>query len=153
VVVSREQFLAERRIGVLATEDPDGSTYLTAIWFAYEDGAFLVPTGATSRKGRNARERPRGAILVDARGPTFCGVAASGRFDVVDGDAALATNARIHRRYVTDAGMADPDLGGLLTAGDDVTLRLIPERWQEWDLEPYFDSKLSDPRLAEPLAR
>ena len=150
--MNRDDFLAGRRIAVLATEDPDGSTYLTAIWFAYEDGAFVVPTGATSRKARNARERPRGAILVDARGPAFRGAAASGRIELVEGDAALEINARIHRRYVTDAGMADPDLGGSLTAGDDLTLRLIPEHWHEWDLEPYFGTKLSDPRLAEPLA-
>jgi PPOX class probable F420-dependent enzyme len=151
-VVNREAFLAERRIAVLQTEDPDGAAYLTAIWFAFEDGAFLVPTSATSRKGRNARERPRGAILVDARGPEFRGVAASGRIELVEGEAALELNARIHRRYVTDAGMADPDLGGQLSAGDDVTLRLTPERWQEWDLEPFFGTKLSDPRFAEPLA-
>ena len=151
-MLSRDEFLAGRRIAVLSTEDPDGLPYLTAIWFAYEDGAFVVPTGATSRKARNARERPRGAILVDARGPAFRGVAASGRIELVDGDAALEINARIHRRYVTDAGMADPDLGGSLTAGDDLTLRLIPEHWQEWDLEPYFGTKLSDPQLAEPLA-
>jgi PPOX class probable F420-dependent enzyme len=151
-VVNRDELLAGRRIAVLSTEDPDGLPYLTAIWFAYEDGAFVVPTGATSRKARNARERPRGAILVDARGPVFRGVAASGRIELVEGDAALEINARIHRRYVTDAGMADPDLGGSLTAGDDLTLRLIPEHWQEWDLEPYFGTKLSDPQLAEPLA-
>jgi nitroimidazol reductase NimA-like FMN-containing flavoprotein (pyridoxamine 5'-phosphate oxidase superfamily) len=78
-VVNRDELLAGRRIAVLSTEDPDGLPYLTAIWFAYEDGAFVVPTGATSRKARNARERPRGAILVDARGPAFRGVAASGR--------------------------------------------------------------------------
>ena len=150
--MNRDELLAGRRIAVLSTEDPDGLPYLTAIWFAYEDGAFVVPTGATSRKARNARERPRGAILVDARGPAFRGAAASGRIELVEGDAALAINARIHRRYVTDAGMADPDLGGSLTAGDDLTLRLIPEHWQEWDLEPYFGTKLSDPQLAEPLA-
>jgi PPOX class probable F420-dependent enzyme len=150
--MTREEYLAERRIAVLATTDADGSAYLTAVWFAYEDGVFLVPTAGTSRKARNARERPRGAIIVDSRGPAFRGVAASGRFEVVDGNAALAANARIHRRYVTDAGMADPDYGGELTAGDDVTLRLVPERWQEWDLEPYFGPKLSDPRLVKPLA-
>ena len=150
--MNRDELLAGRRIAVLSTEDPDGLPYLTAIWFAYEDGAFVVPTGATSRKARNARERPRGAILVDARGPTFRGAAASGRIELVEGDAALEINARIHRRYVTDAGMADPDLGGSLTASDDLTLRLIPEHWQEWDLEPYFGTKLSDPQLAEPLA-
>jgi PPOX class probable F420-dependent enzyme len=148
----RDEFLAERRIAALSTEDPDGLPYLTAIWFSYEDGIFLIPTAGTSRKARNARERPRGAIIVDARGPAFRGVAASGRFEVVDGDDALALNARIHRRYVTEAGMADPFLGGSLTDGDDVTLRLVPERWQEWDLEPFFGTKLIDPRLAHPLA-
>jgi len=150
--VSREDFLAERRIAVLSTEDPDGLPYLTAIWFSYEDGAFLVPTGATSRKARNARERPRGAIVVDSRGPSFRGAAASGRIEIVEGDGALAINERIHRRYVTEQGMAEPGIGGLLTDGDDVTLRLVPERWQEWDLEPFFGTRLSDPRLAEPLA-
>ena len=150
--MNRDELLAGRRIAVLSTEDPDGLPYLTAIWFAYEDGAFVVPTGATSRKARNARERPRGAILVDARGPAFRGAAASGRIELVEGDAALEINARIHRRYVTDAGMADPDLGGSLTASDDLTLRLIPEHWHEWDLEPSFGTKLSDPQLAEPLA-
>jgi PPOX class probable F420-dependent enzyme len=150
--MSRDQFLAKRRIAVLSTEDPDGLPYLTAVWFAYEDGAFLIPTASTSRKSRNARDRPRGAIIVDSRGPAFRGIAASGRFEVVEGDAALALNARIHRRYVTDAGMADPDFGGLLTDGDDVTLRLTPERWQEWDLAPYFGTKLTDPRLAHRLA-
>jgi PPOX class probable F420-dependent enzyme len=152
VVVSRDDFLAERRIAVLSTEDPDGLPYLTAVWFSYDDGAFLVPTAATSRKARNARERPLGAILVDSRGPAFRGVAASGRIDVVDGEAALEINARIHRRYVTDAGMADPQIGPPLSDGDDVTLRLTPERWQEWDLEPYFGTKLADPRLAHQLA-
>jgi len=151
-VVSREDFLGERRIAVLSTEDPDGLPYLNAIWFAYEEGAFLVPTGGTTRKARNARERPRGAIVVDARGPAFRGVAASGRIEIVVGDEALALNERIHRRYVTEEGMADADVGGLLTDGDDVTLRLIPERWQEWDLEPFFGTRLADPRLAEPLA-
>ena len=38
--MSREDFLAERRIAVLSTEDPDGLPYLTAICFAYEGGAF-----------------------------------------------------------------------------------------------------------------
>jgi nitroimidazol reductase NimA-like FMN-containing flavoprotein (pyridoxamine 5'-phosphate oxidase superfamily) len=152
-VVDRDAFLAERRIAVLATDDADGSAYLTAVWFLWEDGAFLVPTGAGSRKGRNARERARGAILVDARGERLCGVAASGRLEVIEGEAAVELNHRIHRRYVTAAGMDDPALGGLLVEADDVTLRLAPERWQEWDMEPVFGPRLSDPRLVEPLAR
>lgn len=149
--MSREALLAGRRIAVLATEDGEGPAYLTAVWFSWQEGAFLVPTGAASRKARNARERPRGAILVDARGPHLHGVAASGRIEVVDGERALALNDRIHRRYVTDAGMAASALGGLLEAADDVTLRLIPERWQTWDMEPAFGARLADQRLVHPL--
>jgi PPOX class probable F420-dependent enzyme len=143
-VVNADEFLAERRIAVLATVDPDGSPHLVAIWFEWADGAFLFPTGSTSRKTRNARARPRGAIVVDARGPRPRGVAASAD--------ALAITERIHRRYVTDEGMADPGLGGLLSDADDVTLRLVPQRLSPFDLEPVFGGRMADPRLTRPLA-
>jgi PPOX class probable F420-dependent enzyme len=150
-VVNRDAFLAERRIAILATLEPDGSPYLTAVWFVWQDGAFHVPTGHTSRKARNAEARPRASIAVDSRGAVLAGVEASGPVEVVSGDAALALNDQIHRRYLTDAGMADPALGGLLREGDDVTLRLVPERWHSWDMEPVFGRRFDDSELAVPL--
>jgi hypothetical protein len=48
--------------------------------------------------------------------------------------------------------MEDPGLGGLLEAGDDVTLRLVPDRWHSWDLEPVFGLRFGDPELTFPLA-
>jgi PPOX class probable F420-dependent enzyme len=151
-VVSRDAFLAERRIAMLATTDEDGSAYLTAVWYLWEDGAFFVPTGGTSRKARNARTRPRASIAVDARGASLAGVAAAGTVGVIVGDEALELNDRIHRRYVTPAGMDDPGLGGLLHEGDDVTLRLVPDRWHTWDMEPVFGHRFGDPSLVLPLA-
>jgi PPOX class probable F420-dependent enzyme len=151
-VVSRDDFLDERRIAMLATTDEDGSAYLTAVWFLWEDGAFLVPTGGTSRKARNARARPRASIAVDARGASLAGVAAAGIVWVIVGDEALELNDRIHRRYVTQAGMDDPGLGALLHDGDDVTLRLVPDRWHTWDMEPAFGHRFGDPSLVFPLA-
>ncbi|HEY3206876.1 MAG TPA: pyridoxamine 5'-phosphate oxidase family protein [Gaiellaceae bacterium] len=150
-MVSRDAFLSERRIAILATVDADGSAYLTAVWYLWDDGVFLVPTGGTSRKARNAAERPRASIVLDARGPSLAGISATGHIEVLRGDAALALNGRIHRRYVTPEGMENPGLGGLLRAGDDVTLRLVPERWQSWDLGPVFGSRLGDSRLVYPL--
>jgi PPOX class probable F420-dependent enzyme len=150
-VVNREAFLAQRRIAMLATLDPDGFPYLTAIWYLWREGAFHVPTGGTSRKARNAASRPQASIAVDSRGAALAGVRASGRIEVLTGEEALALNEEIHRRYVTDAGMADPAVGGLLHEGDDVTLRLVPERWQSWDLEPAFGRRFGDPELAYPL--
>lgn len=150
--MNREAFLAERRIAILATLDQDGLPYLTAVWYLWRDGAFLIPTGGTSRKARNATERPQASIAVDSRGPTLCGVRASGRIEAVYGEEALALNEEVHRRYVTETGMADANLGELLHAGDDVTLRLTPDRWGSWNLEPAFGGRFDDPELAYPLA-
>jgi PPOX class probable F420-dependent enzyme len=152
VVVNTDAFLAERRVAVLATFDADGAPYLTAVWFLWLDGAFHVPTARESRKGRNAAARRRASIIVDQRGHTLRGVAATGHVEVVGGAQALALNNRIHRRFVTEKGMADPGLGGLLTDSDDITLRLVPERWQTWDLEPVFGDRLGDSELIYPLA-
>lgn len=137
---------------MLATLDPDGSPYLTAIWFLWRDGSFLIPTGRTSRKARNAEARPRASIAIDTRGAVLAGVRATGQIALVSGDEALEMNDEIHRRYVTDAGMADPALGGLLREGDDLTLRLVPERWQSWDMETVFGRLFGDSELARPLA-
>ena len=150
--MDRESFLAEPRIAVLSTADADGAAYLSSIWFEFSGGAFLMPTGGGTRKVRNARERPGASVLVDERAGGFRGVAARGRLEVIEGDEALAINDRIHRRYVTDAGMERPDLGVLLEAGDNVTLRLVPERWHDWDLGPVFGDRLDDPDLAHPLS-
>lgn len=150
-MVDREAFLAQRRIAILATLEPNGLPYLTAVWFLWEDGAFHVPTGGTSRKALNAAARPLAAIAVDSRGAVLAGVRASGPTEIVRGEAALTLNEEIHRRYVTDAGMAEPALGGLLREGDDVTLRLVPERWQSWDMEPAFGRRFIDRKLVHPL--
>lgn len=150
--MSRDAFLAERRIAMLATADEDGSIYLTAVWYLWEDGAFLVPTDGTSRKAQNVAARSRASIVVDARGAALAGVAAAGATDILSGQEALELNDRIHRRYVTPAGMDDPHLGSLLRSGDDVTLRLVPDRWHRWDMEPAFGRRFGDPELAYPLA-
>lgn len=150
--MNREAFLAERRIGILATLDGDGAPYLTAVWFSWRDGVFLVPTGGQSHKARNATERPQASIAVDSRGASLGGVRASGLIEVIRGEEALVLNEEVHNRYVTESGMADAGLGGLLRAGDDVTLRLTPDRWESWDLEPVFGRRFGDPRLAYPLA-
>ena len=151
-MVNRPAFLAERRIAVLATLDEDGTPYLTAVWFLFEDGAFYVPTGARTRKARNARSRQRGSIMIDARTPVASGLGASGSLELIEGAEAFAINERIHRRYISDAGLADVNFGPVHTAEDDVTVRLSPERWHEWDMGDVFDPGANYPDLLLPLA-
>ncbi len=147
-----EEFLAGRRIACLATENPDGSAYLTAVWFLYEGGAVYIGTSGTSRKARNAAERPRASIMVDSRAPERQrGVSASGAVTVLRGDEARAVNDRILARYLTPAGIAEPGLGGAIAASDDVALRLEPGPWRSWSTAEDFGGLLDAPGLSLPI--
>jgi PPOX class probable F420-dependent enzyme len=150
-LVDRDALLAGRRIAVLATTDADGSAYLTPVWYFWSEGAFVIPTSGASRKARNVEARPDVSILVDERGANVRGIAATGRAEVIRGDAAQELNATIHARYLTPAGIERTGLGDVLGASDDVTIRIVPERWRTWDIGEVFGDLFADPELIRPL--
>ncbi len=147
-----DDFLCGRRIACLATEEPDGSAYLTAVWFLYEDGVVYVGTSGSSRKARNAAVRPRASVMVDARGPgPQRGVAASGPVTLLRGAPARAMNDRILARYLTPAGVAAPDVGQVIAASDDVTIRIEVGKWRTWSTAEDFDGRLEASGMTLPL--
>jgi PPOX class probable F420-dependent enzyme len=147
-----EDFLQGRRIACLATEEPDGSAYLTAVWFLYEDGVVYIGTSGSSRKARNAAARPRAAVMIDGRGPgPQRGVAASGPATVLRGAEARAVNDRILERYLTPAGIAAEEVGQKIAASDDVAIRIVVGKWRTWSTSEDFDGFLEAPGLALPL--
>jgi PPOX class probable F420-dependent enzyme len=147
-----EEFLAGRRIACLATENADGSAYLTAVWFLYEDGAVYVGTSGTTRKARNAEARPRASIMVDARGAgPQRGVAATGPVTVVRGVESRGVNDRILERYLTPAGIEAPGVGRTIAESDDVTIRLEPGKWRTWSTSEDFEGRLEDAGMTLPL--
>jgi PPOX class probable F420-dependent enzyme len=150
-LVDRDAILDGRRIAVLATTNADGSAYQTAIWYLWAGGAFLIPTSGESRKARNIAARPDASILVEERAAGLRGVGATGRAELIRGDEARELNAAIHARYLTPAGIDRADLGTVLAASDDVTIRLVPERWRTWDIGDVFGDLLADPENALPL--
>lgn len=151
MVVDHHPLLEGRYVATLATENEGGSAYLTAVWFLWQEGAFQIPTSSESRKARNVVARGRASIMVDSRGTKMRGLCAWGGATLIRGREAHELNASIHRRYVSEEGITRPDLGGLLTGSDDVTIRVVPERWHEWDLTSAFGDLLSDPALMLPL--
>ena len=103
-----------RRIASLATLNADGSPHLTAVWYLYQDGYFFVATSSRSRKARNLAERPAATLMVEARKPgSERGVTATGPVEVISGEKVRELNLRIHRRYMSDAAIADPQVGGV----------------------------------------
>ena len=129
-----------RRIASLATLNADGSPHLTAVWYLYQDGSFFVATSSRSRKARNLIERPTATLMVEARKPgSERGVTATGPVEIISGEKVRELNLRIHRRYMSDAAIADPQVGGVFAQFDDITLKLRPRSWTWWDM-PELDA-------------
>ena len=127
--------LRERHIATLATENPDGAIHLTAVWYVFEDGGLFIATSSRTQKARNVAARPKASLMVDARKPgTERGVTAAGRVELISGDESRKINHRLHSRYLSAAAMADPQVGPVFAAFDDVTIRLTPASWITWDM-------------------
>jgi PPOX class probable F420-dependent enzyme len=130
-----QEILRGRHIATLATENPDGTIHLTAVWFLFENGQLFVATSAKTRKARNLAARPKASLMVDRRKPgAERGVTVAGAADLLSGQPSREINRRIHARYLSAAAMADPGIEPVFASFDDVTLRIIPASWFSWDM-------------------
>jgi hypothetical protein len=136
-----EEILTGRFIASLATENEDGSIHLTAVWYLFDGGCLYVATSSRTRKARNVAARPKASLMVDIRKPASeRGLVAVCTVDVVAGELSREINVRIHRRYMSEAALADPRTGGTMAAMDDITLRLTPTGWCAWDMRTLDDA-------------
>ena len=128
------ELLSARLVAVLATLDPEGSIHAVPLWFALDGDAIVFATGSRSRKVRNVQRDPRATLVVHDSRPGFevCGVSIQGRVAVVRLPVAEELIGRVHRRYVSAAGLALAAAREFL-AGDDVALVLSPETAVTWD--------------------
>lgn len=133
-------FLEGRRIASLGTLNQDGSPHLTAVWYLYQDGHFFVATSSRSRKARNLAVCPTATLMVEARKTgSERGVTATGPVEIISGEKAHEFNLRVHRRYMSAAAIADPQVGGVFAQFDDITIQLRPRAWTWWDM-PELDA-------------
>ena len=128
------ELLAKRLVGVLATLERDGSPHAVPVWYATRPGEVILATSSRSRKVRNLERDPRATLcLHDSRpGAEICGASLQGPVEIVRGSDAAPLVETVHRRYLTGAGNALPDVRAFL-AYDDVALVLRPESAWTWD--------------------
>lgn len=108
--------------------------------YLYQDGYFFVATSSRSRKARNLAERPTATLMVEARKPgSERGVTATGPVEFISAKKVRELNLRIHSRYMSDAALADPQVGGVFARFDDMALKLRPRVWTWWDM-PELDA-------------
>ena len=147
------EFLSGRFIAAVATQNPDGSAHVVPIWYLFENGAIYLPTNLGSVKARNVKERPYASVMIDSRGPGSLRAASTkGSAELLDEVVAKEINHRCWSKYCTSAGMADPDVGGLLASYDTVCIKIVPTRWIWSDMGPIFKGKLENPSLVLPYS-
>jgi PPOX class probable F420-dependent enzyme len=130
-----KQLLAGRYIASLATENPDGSLHMVAVWFWFDGTDIYVATAARSRKARNLQSSPKVALMIDSRdAAASCGVTIAGTSEILTGDLSRHKNAEVHRKYLSTAALADARVGPVFAAWDDVTIRIKPVSVIAWDM-------------------
>lgn len=131
-----EELLSMRLIANLGTLDPSGTIHLVPMWFERVGSHIHIPTSHRTRKYRNLQRHPYASVMIDLSraGLDLRGVLIRGAVTLVDGDEARALNRSIHRRYVTDAGLQQPEVAASLTAGDDRTIRVSIDDVVSFDL-------------------
>ena len=73
-----ERFVAKPRIGVLAYVKRDGTPCQVPIWYAYENGTFLMVTSATSPKAKALARDPRVSLTIQDEMPPYRAVMIDG---------------------------------------------------------------------------
>ncbi|HUZ01862.1 MAG TPA: PPOX class F420-dependent oxidoreductase [Thermomicrobiaceae bacterium] len=81
IPVAVRTFLDERRFGVLATVNPDGTPQQTVMWFTLHGDTIMMNTAQGRVKASNLRNDPRVSICVEDE---YTYVTAFGRAELID---------------------------------------------------------------------
>jgi PPOX class probable F420-dependent enzyme len=134
----RDAFLADKRVGRLATQRADGWPHVTPIWYLWEEGRFLLTLGNSRRHLRNMGADPHVTLCVDddprvtdtskaPRAVVCFGLAAL----VEDEQAVRAETGRILGRYME--GASGPEFEEVAWFEGRTLVEITPVRWLAWD--------------------
>jgi len=130
-----QQLLAGRRIAGLATENLDGSIHMVAVWYWFDGARVFVATSTRSRKARNLQAQTKVSLMIDSRDPAASfGVTIAGTAQILTGDVSRKWNSLIHGKYLSSAALADPRIGPVFAAWDDITIEITPASVIAWDM-------------------
>ena len=129
------QLVEGRHIAAIASQSPDGSIHMVAVWYWFDGTSIYVATSSRSRKARNLQATPKVTLMIDSRDPAASfGVTISGTARLLSGEESQKKNKEIHTKYLSPAALADPRVGPVFAGWDDVTIQLTPESVIAWDM-------------------
>ncbi|MFD3834701.1 pyridoxamine 5'-phosphate oxidase family protein [Streptomyces sp. NPDC058642] len=133
--LEREQFLAEPHVAALSVDGGEGRAPLSVpIWYQYEPGGDIwIITGLGSRKQRLIEAAGRFSLMVDTVEPKLKYVSVEG--PVLDTTPATIELLReISARYLPPEKVEAYVDFAWKNHGEQVIIRLRPERWVSSDL-------------------
>ena len=84
--------------------------------------------------------------MIDARDPAASyGITLAGTAQILTDDVSRKSNAEIHRKYLSEAALADDRVGPVFAAWDDVTIQIAPVSYTHLDV--YKRQRLTLSRL------
>jgi PPOX class probable F420-dependent enzyme len=152
-------FLDGRYVASLGTYNPDGSIHMVAVWYWFDGQHIYVATAGRSRKARNLQANPKVSLMIDARDPAAsCGITVTGTAQLLKDEVSRESNARIHRKYLSQGALADPRVGPMFASWDDVTIQITPASVIAWDMrvadrQVFGGAFAADPTYLLPLER
>ena len=130
-----QELLGGRFIASLASHNPDGSVHLVAVWYWFDGTHIYIATSAATRKAKNLQSNPAVSLMIDSRDvATSRGVSIKGTAQILTGDSSRKWNERVHSKYLSEAALADPKVGGMFARMDDVTIQITPTSVITWDM-------------------
>lgn len=145
------QLLDGRHIASLATQNPDGSIHMVAVWYWFDGADVFVATSSRSRKARNLQSNPKISLMIDSRDPAASfGINITGTAQTITGDSSHAKNAEIHRKYLSQSALADARVGPVFAAWDDVTIQITPASVIAWDMRQLDQQALGGAMQSNP---
>jgi nitroimidazol reductase NimA-like FMN-containing flavoprotein (pyridoxamine 5'-phosphate oxidase superfamily) len=130
-----KQLLNGRYIATLGTENPDRSIHMVAVWYWFEGERIYVATAARSRKLRNLQSNSKVSLMIDSRDPDASrGICIEGQAEILSGELSRKWNAQVHRKYLSEAALADSRVGPVFAAWDDVSIAISPHSVISWDM-------------------
>jgi nitroimidazol reductase NimA-like FMN-containing flavoprotein (pyridoxamine 5'-phosphate oxidase superfamily) len=132
-----EAVLAEPVLARLATTNPKTlQPHVVPVWFAWDGEHVWISSFVSTRKIRDLKINPRGAVLIESKqeGGKLQAVLLEGAVELVTQPRHLVreTASRIYIRYLGPQGIKDAEPQSWLDDPENLLIKLTPERIMSW---------------------
>ncbi len=132
-----EAVLAEPVLARLATTNPKTmQPHVVPVWFMWENGCVWISSFVSTRKIRELKHNPRGAVLIESKqeGGKLTAVLLEGEVELVSEPRQEVSEIarRIYIRYLGVDGVQEPDPQSWLNDPENLLIKLTPTKVISW---------------------